>query len=197
MKGVDEVFFFCVKSYGELPETMKSENRRTFVKKTFAATAALSFAGLIRAHGEDPEGETTVDPWGETTEPEFTDTTESWETTEPWEETTTPVKPLIRTYTKTVYLGDNQQWSDSPAYYTFEPNFPSLQAPMMSPPAVPTLLNAAMTLSQPSTDYNGTKAQKDIKVETSYSPVQSFPNPNGNGNGYKKTVTVVYSWIYE
>jgi hypothetical protein len=36
-----------------------SENRRSFVKKTLATTVTISFAGLIRAHGEGTTGSTS------------------------------------------------------------------------------------------------------------------------------------------
>ena len=44
---------------------MHPENRRSFVKKTLATSVSISFAGLIRAHGEEGGGSvSTVDPWG-------------------------------------------------------------------------------------------------------------------------------------
>ena len=66
---------------------MQPQNRRCFVKRSLASSAAVGapafFTGLIRAHGEGGET-TTTDPW-ETTGP---GTTEPWETTAP--DTTSP-----------------------------------------------------------------------------------------------------------
>lgn len=49
---------------------MKSENRRSFVKKSLTTTAALTFTGLIRAHGDGGGGDdsTTEETTIETTE---------------------------------------------------------------------------------------------------------------------------------
>ena len=63
--------------------TMEQESRRSFIKKSIATSASLSFVGLIRAHGQtiplDPFEWTipqsnTVDPWdwfsgGDVTDP--------------------------------------------------------------------------------------------------------------------------------
>ena len=38
------------------------ENRRSFVKKSLATSMTLTFAGLIRAHGDGGTGGTTIDP---------------------------------------------------------------------------------------------------------------------------------------
>jgi hypothetical protein len=38
------------------------ESRRSFVKKSLASSMTVTFAGLIRAHGNGSNGETTIDP---------------------------------------------------------------------------------------------------------------------------------------
>ena len=98
------------------PESPFSPDRRSFVKKSLATSVTISFAGLIRAHGEEKGGtttepeatmvlttafettngptypETTVDPWGTvvTTVPETT----CFETTCSMAVETTRVKPF-------------------------------------------------------------------------------------------------------
>jgi hypothetical protein len=41
---------------------LEPENRRSFVKKSLATSMTLTFAGLIRAHGDGGTGGTTIDP---------------------------------------------------------------------------------------------------------------------------------------
>jgi hypothetical protein len=41
---------------------LEPENRRSFVKKSLATSMTLTFAGLIRAHGDGETGGTTIDP---------------------------------------------------------------------------------------------------------------------------------------
>jgi hypothetical protein len=41
---------------------LEPENRRSFVKKSLATSMTLTFAGLIRAHGDGGTGSTTIDP---------------------------------------------------------------------------------------------------------------------------------------
>ena len=66
------------------PNIMHLENRRSFVKKSLATSISISFAGLIRAHGEEGGTTTTnTTAWettAGTTELGTTNTT-AWETT--------------------------------------------------------------------------------------------------------------------
>ena len=100
-----------------------SEPRRSFVKKTLATSVSISFAGLIRASGEEGGGTTevtwattcgttvaTTDPFGYTsTAPE---TTETWATVQTTTEgpatttetTTLPKKPKHRVYTLEIWF---------------------------------------------------------------------------------------------
>lgn len=60
------------------PTPDSSENRRSFVKKTLATTVTISFAGLIRAHGEESGGTTTWNPDVATVETTDSGGTTTW-----------------------------------------------------------------------------------------------------------------------
>lgn len=60
------------------PTPDSSENRRSFVKKTLATTVTISFAGLIRAHGEESGGTTTWNPDAATFETTDSGGTTTW-----------------------------------------------------------------------------------------------------------------------
>ena len=117
---------------------MQPQNRRCFVKRSLASSAALTapafFSGLIRAHGEGGET-TTTDPW-DTTAPETTgpadttiettydpfettvETTDGWETTESSTDTTAPnpaPEPALR---KEPATGAEQKIEDGAAMGT-------------------------------------------------------------------------------
>ncbi len=77
------------------------ETRRDFVKKSLAATASISFAGLIRAHGEEGGSTTNTTAW-ETTAPE---TTFGSTTSDPWGTTTYDTTCLPRVSMRDSLMG--------------------------------------------------------------------------------------------
>ena len=87
-----------------------SEPRRSFVKKTLATSVSISFAGLIRAHGEEGGGATTT-----TYDPQQTEITTESQTTYDPQQTEATTESQTTTY-------DPQQTEVTTATHWFDIN---------------------------------------------------------------------------